>query len=330
MNYYKSTNIASLALRSSFEKIFKPYRVFGGTTEGVYKTDTEAEITVLDGLVEDPASGVSSISESEYQAALHPSTGDGQSESGGGEFSIEAEPSNILPLYKLYFIDPLTGTTKLTFTASSIDGSVDLEQAVDLQEVDAPNLTELHATYGVNGEFLVALCPSLATINMPKLATVGGRLHFEQNPVLLTANFPKLASIDFFDLDTCLIFPSLSLPLLETVGGIFECYANPEMTVLDLPSLVSVGAAMTCYDNSSLTTVNLPVWVPLNGAEIHFHNGALSVESVDGILARCVANPDFVSGTITLQGGTNSAPSSVAPGSDYDVLIDRGVTVTVN
>ncbi len=71
--------------------------------------------------------------------------------------------------------------------------------------------------------------------------------------------------------------------------------------------------------------------MPTDGKLIGFQDCALSVESVDHILARCVASAGYVSGNVNLSGGTNAVPSAAGLTSKATLEgRDPGVTVTVN
>ena len=51
---------------------------------------------------------------------------------------------------------------------------------------------------------------------------------------------------------------TLSLPLLQSVGGNVYIYDNPHLTTIDLPQLLSVGGYVNIASNATLTTVTLP------------------------------------------------------------------------
>lgn len=173
-----------------------------------------------------------------------------------------------------------------------------------------------------------------------------------------TLSWPNLVTVDPTNLQSGYLYvaitsvTSMVAPLLQTVAGLFGC-ATTRVTALSFPSLTSVGSDLPMQGNSSLTSVNLPLlgpvggdisWsacallttiiipnlIPTNGKNVNANGCALNQATVDLILARCVANGAYVSGTVKVDGGTSSAPSSVAPGSDYDTLINRGVSVFVN
>lgn len=111
---------------------------------------------------------------------------------------------------------------------------------------------------------------------------------------------------------------------------------NPALVSVSFPSLTTlvfgdvVDTPLLIESNPVLTTISLGNVVIGDGVSLSLYGNALSQASVDHILARCVASTGFVSGTVDLSGGTTSPPSSVAPGSDYDIVTQRGVTVNVN
>lgn len=215
-----------------------------------------------------------------------------QINSGGGGGSVQDmqvawTPTNLkfgeLIAFNNFGGVPLTGITKLTFQQTSI-GSVDLENAPDLVEIDFPNLlTVISPVYLELGPG----CPNLATITFPKLTDCSGG----------------------FDIDGTAI-TSLALTSLVTTP--------------------SVANSFSIINNASLVNLSLPVWVPHNNTNpFAFSGNALNAASVNGVLARCVANVSYTSGTVNLQGGTNAAPSGQGV-ADKATLIGRGVTVNTN
>jgi hypothetical protein len=104
---------------------------------------------------------------------------------------------------------------------------------------------------------------------------------------------------------------------------------NTALAGLSLPALVTTNNSFTFRNNSIATSFSAPNWLPTNNINIVFTGNALDQASVDGVLARCVANAGYVSGLVQLDGGTNSAPS-VTGAADVATLTGRGVTVTTN
>jgi len=96
-----------------------------------------------------------------------------------------------------------------------------------------------------------------------------------------------------------------------------------------VPELASVNANFNCYSNSSLTAVDLSSYLPTNDTHQNFFNCALTAASVNHILARCVANPAYVSGFVRLGGGANAAPTGQGI-TDTAILIERGVVAFTN
>lgn len=163
---------------------------------------------------------------------------------------------------------------------------------------------------------------------------------------LSLVTFARDLRITFSDLTT------LDLDALVSVSQEFNVSGNAGLTSLSLGSLVSVGFSFTGTGCSALTSLNLdslttigfdlsldscsvlasfsaPNWLPSDGRTIMFFDDALDVASVDHVLARCVANPAFVSGTVNLSGGTNATPSAAGQ-ADSATLTARGVFVVTN
>jgi hypothetical protein len=98
------------------------------------------------------------------------------------------------------------------------------------------------------------------------------------------------------------------------------------MTSLDLSALVTIGEMnIGIMGNTILESIDLSSFVPISKGKFYFSGNALTAESVNAILARFVANAEFVLGTIDLSGGTNAAPTGQGL-TDVDTLMARGVT----
>lgn len=122
---------------------------------------------------------------------------------------------------------------------------------------------------------------------------------------------------------------SIGFPNLTTDDAIITIANCANLSSITLPNLVTCISGISFRDLASLSTLALPSWVPTNGSEYKFHNNALDAASVNGLLARMVAEPTFVSGTVKLEGGTNAAPSGQGA-TDATTLLGRGVTLTTN
>lgn len=178
-------------------------------------------------------------------------------------------------------------------------------------------------------------CPNLASLSYPTLAIMadGCALFLDNNPSLTSVSLPLLMDIQggsTFVIQNCNALASMSFPSLATVIAItnFTIQNSSSIASISCPSLVSSGN-ITMSGCSSLTTITLPVFVPTSGRDIDCNSDALNQATVDHILARCVANPAYVAGSVFLQGGTSSAPSAAGL-IDKATLIGRGVNVVTN
>lgn len=151
----------------------------------------------------------------------------------------------------------------------------------------------------------------ISDLQLLPTTVLGGGMDIEGTTSLVTLSWPNLVSATG---TTCYFYMS----------------NNSGLTTLSFPNVVTLENGITCSGNANLANVSMPNFLPTADSVINFFGGALNASSVDHILARCVANPAYNSGPLDLSGGTNSAPSSTAPGSDYAILVARGVTVTVN
>lgn len=191
-------------------------------------------------------------------------------------------------------------------------------------------LTEFTGDFWITG---ASNGSDLTSVSFPNLTTVGGFFDLDAHPDLATLDLTSLETVGdgssgifLGSLDS---LPAVNLPALITNAGSFTVQGMPAMITLNIPNLVTITGNVDCSLNTVLVTVDCSSWVPTNGTTILFTDGALNESSVDLILARCVANAAFVSGTVALNGGTN-APPGVQGAADVLVLQGRGVTVTTN
>lgn len=152
---------------------------------------------------------------------------------------------------------------------------------------------------------------------------------------ITSISFPNLIDIDPTNTYGCNLnigwFPALTeilFPSLQVHGWGMSIDSNPLLPSISFPSLITA-EGMAIKNCAILDTISLPLIVPSNGKNYNFSNNALLLASVDGFLARCVANAAYISGTVNISGGTNAAPTQGA-GSSHDILVARGVTITHN
>lgn len=205
-------------------------------------------------------------------------------------------------------------------------------------------------SYTAPNTFGVISSQRIIEFHAPNLVTVGpsslGRIYFYSNSALTKINLPELVSVQCtggtnpfgFEIRTCSQLVDLSVPKLQSVIGYSRCVSiqnNVKIETINFPSLVTASGAggvqlpFWCYGCTLLANLTMPVYVPINGANHTFTTNALTAESVNGLLARFVANPAYVSGVIDMTGGTNSAPTGQGL-IDKATLQARGVTVNTN
>jgi hypothetical protein len=247
----------------------------------------------------------------------------------------------------------LPGLTSLTFLGTTSIAGFDLEGIEALTSISFPNLVSIDpddiqggyltltgntslttvdaaALVSIGGSVSFTDNPSLAGLDLSALASVGMALSVYSNPSLINLNLSALASVGRgmnVSINASII--SLDLSALASVGGNLEVSQNPSLTSLDISALESVGTNLFIYDNPSLIGLNLPAFLQTNGNNMLFSGNALSSGSVNQILALFVANPEFVSGSIDLSGGTNALPTGQGL-SDVDTLRARGVSIQLN
>jgi len=160
---------------------------------------------------------------------------------------------------------------------------------------------------------------------------------------LLSISSNALITVDDQNLDgkgilieQCASLATVSMPSITTLSnGYISIISNPLLTSIDLSGVVTVGLAgggwygFNIGGNTNLTTVDVSSYVPENDAYFSANVTALNAASVNMILARHVAVPGYVSGTIDLSGGTVAAPTGQGI-ADKATLLGRGVTLTTN
>ena len=180
---------------------------------------------------------------------------------------------------------------------------------------DIPGVTDIifNHTHSIAG-FDVENLQDLISISFPNLIDVdpsntqGGYILIANNPNLLELLFPKLVSVT------------------QNVGLIVGT-GNSLLTSIALPEFIS--GLITVRGNAGLVDLFFPKYVPVTGSQVRFDANALSAASVNHVLARCVANAGYVTGTVSLDGGTNAAPTGQGI-ADVATLIARGVAVNTN
>lgn len=216
----------------------------------------------------------------------------------------------------------LVGITTLTPGQSTLV-SLSISAAPNLTTVSGPSVTSAGTIGFTNDDALVSF-------SLPLLATVAHDFTIGFANALTTVSLPSLTSVGGgFSVFNAPLLTTLTINNLATVATTLDVDTNAILTSLDLSALVTAGG-LAIETNPALTTVNLSSYVPTNGIDQSLDGNALTVATVDAFLARCVANAAYVSGTINISGGTNAAPSSIGPGSDYDTLINRGVIIQKN
>lgn len=250
----------------------------------------------------------------------------------------------------------IPGLIALCFEGDENLGGFTITGQRSLTALSFPELERInpgHLVIGSSG----ARNHSLASISAPKLESITGKLDVSYNLRLSHIEFPALktgpgagstgmmisgndylASISFPAMESTAFtlnivgnkyLASLNFPILSQCGAALLISYNEYLPSCSFPSLVTVDGNVTVTHNYALQSASLPVFVPSNGRAISFLGCALDQASVDHILARCVAASSYVSGTVNLSGGTNSAPGPQGV-IDKAALQARGVIVITN
>jgi hypothetical protein len=235
----------------------------------------------------------------------------------------------------------------------TVGSTMDLVDDVTLTSALFPSLKSVGLIATGVTYYAAYSCPNLTTLLHPALEQVDSDLVIFDCLLLLTVEFPKLvsANITFSTLAVTNIFlplwgsalavnsdlrifscdslVSFNFPSLIATQTNFAITSNASLVSFSVPSLVSLTGGCAVDSNPSLTSIDLSSWVPDDFSTYSFFANALSAATVNHILARCVANPAYANGQITLDGGTNSAPTGQGI-ADKATLQGRGVTVVTN
>lgn len=204
---------------------------------------------------------------------------------------------------------------------------LDVSSNTALTSLSAPVLQSCNRLNVSSNNVLTSVAfPALTSLPSVVATTINS------NPLLTTISFDALVTVTTSALNCAanVALTTFNAPLLTTIVSL-SLSGCTSLTTLSLPSLVTASGlnAMNCSGCTALTTVSLPNYLPSNTRAQNFSNCALDQASVDHILARCVANAAYVSGTISLNGGTNATPSAAGL-ADKATLVARGCTVNTN
>lgn len=194
------------------------------------------------------------------------------------------------------------------------------------------------ALTSITGQFSVAFNNSATSLSFPVLTTIGSGV-FSACALVTSLNLNSLVTcLGSFTMAYAGI-TTFSLAVLNNISGNLNLVGCNALTTINLSAMANYRGTITITTITGLTTVTLGVIGVLKliqGATVNFSACALNQASVDGILALLVSlngtggTTLFGSGkTVTLNGGTNSAPST-AGAANRTILVGRGATVLVN
>lgn len=201
--------------------------------------------------------------------------------------------------------------------------------------------------------------PGLTSLTFPNLEGIAGSSYYFTLSYsnILNISLPVLkASFTGFSITRCSFLENINLNQLEFVTSL-SIYNNPSVSTLELPSLKYVQYLLDIDNMASITTLDLsslvqcayisiynnPLLEELTLSEsllglnygINANGNALTQSCVDNILVRLAAldgtngTTSFDNGPVTLNGGTNAAPSAIGLAAKA-ILEGRGCTVTTN
>lgn len=247
------------------------------------------------------------------------------------------------------------GLKSLLFDNKESIGGFDISGQQDLESVNFWQLEKVDPWHFIIGSTAHNL--KLTSLHAPLLETVYGKFSIAGNEVLRVVSLPSFTKAQGvgsvgFNISTNYLLEYISLPeLIEalftlnilgnpaltgfnlkklvTVASTFLISYNDAIYEIALPALTTVGNNLDITNNYYLRKLSIPLFLPTNGKRVSCLNCGLNEASVDHVLARCIAEPSYVSGIVMLNGGTNAIPGAQGQIDKAD-LIARGVTVTTN
>ncbi len=243
--------------------------------------------------------------------------------------SISAPKLKNVQFGMFLYNNPLLTSLDFPSLETVVESGMDVVDDVPLTSMSWPALRTVGVgSVGGVTYYAAYSCPNLTTLLHPALEQVDSDLVVFDCPVLESISFPSLV-ISGITITNCATLSSVSCPVLETSGEVSIEFLDL-ITSLVLPSFISVSTQFQIFGCPNLTSVSFPVLLPSDGTSWFFTNNALSAASVNHILARCVANPAYVSGTVDLSGQTPAQPPTGQGIADAATLSGRGVTVVTD
>ena len=193
----------------------------------------------------------------------------------------------------------------------------------------------------IGGNFSPAVLssPSFGALNFNSLILVGGTVGLNLIPYLTTVYLPSLQCVvGQFSPNNCTFLNTINCPALQYMGTCTLATMSHLATV-NFPAMVNYSGAITITTSlgavSSVTLGTIGTLKKINGS-VNIATQKLTQATVDGILA-LIASLDGTNGTtswgsgktLTINGGTNSAPST-SGSSSMATIVARGGTVTHN
>ncbi len=238
--------------------------------------------------------------------------------------SMELVNLTSFPVGALCTFNGNTVLQNLSFNALQSSGVL---MQISSTVVPNPALTNLSLPVLVSAAGLTCQATALPLFSCPLLTTMTGTMAVSGNNLLTSISLPLLTTATNLNFGTNAALSSLNLSSVITMTGTLTLTNCTSLPSLSLPSLTT--GILSCSGCTVLTSLTLPNWQPANGNTVNFSNCALDQASVDLVLARAVSNAAYVSGTVSLNGGTSATPSAAGL-ADKATLIGRGCTVNTN
>lgn len=176
----------------------------------------------------------------------------------------------------------IEGCASLVNVSTALDNVVNVSTRLVFENLTALNSAILPRLERIGGGLWVANCQRFTTIGAPRLQTIGGSIHFNQNPVVQVAAFESLARVG----------GTMFLRSMSALSGIALANGfNALHTVGGLVSLIQISRS----GGNVASTISLPALESAGGLSIHF---SLSARASFPLLGN-------LSGTLTFDLNTN-------------------------
>jgi hypothetical protein len=172
-----------------------------------------------------------------------------------------------------------------------ISGLTGLGGQITIDSIDSQNILFPSSSNNITS-FNLNTCPFITSVDLTSLSGFGGSISIQGNTGVTSYNFPPSGGITYLGINSNTSITSLTLTALTLQSGSVLLSDNTNLSTITLPSAYSGPITSWNFDNCALTTGTV--------------NYILDFIDVKG----------WTGGTLTIIGGTNSAPDTTTGGYD--------------